>query len=330
MKKTIITILLLGVFLELGYCIEPFIFDDENKPAVASPDLSSSHAFTPIPRENLEPFLKKYCVECHGPKKQKGQVRFDTIDWNITNNDTAQRWQDVLDQLNGGDMPPEEADQPQKKEMVTVLSSLTKNIQTARHRLTDHGGEIKMRRLNQREYSNTIYHLLGFDVPLAEIPEDGEIVSFDTVGDEQFFTTNHFNKYLKLSRKIMQEAFRHSIHRRQNSGPIRVQPEKGVVEGIAKGRAKLAEEEKQLAEGKTWQEMGFADEGAFKYWHDMRGRHKMWWDRTMARPKVASGLYLSPDSPVPTSADTLIFVLNISYASAAELSVILYRCAESL
>ena len=61
-----------------------------------------------VPRETLQPFLKKHCTKCHGPKKQKGQVRFDEADWIIAGNDSAQRWQDVLDQLNGGDMPPEE------------------------------------------------------------------------------------------------------------------------------------------------------------------------------------------------------------------------------
>ena len=60
----------------------------------------------PQARAKLEPFLQTYCVRCHGPKKQRGQVRFDTADWEITNNDIAQRWQDVLDQLNGGMSPP--------------------------------------------------------------------------------------------------------------------------------------------------------------------------------------------------------------------------------
>ena len=63
-------------------------------------------------RAKLEPFLKTYCVNCHGPDEQNGQVRFDTVSWEINDNDTAQRWQDVLDQLNGGDMPPAEAKQP--------------------------------------------------------------------------------------------------------------------------------------------------------------------------------------------------------------------------
>ncbi|MDD7983897.1 DUF1588 domain-containing protein [Lentisphaera marina] len=256
-----------------------------------------SHAFIQMPREQLEPFLKKYCIECHGPKKQKGQLRFDTIEWKITNNDSAQLWQDILDQINSGEMPPKKARQAQNKELISTLASLTKGLHTARRRLADHGGEIKMRRLNQREYSNTIKHLFGFDVPLEVIPEDGEIENFDTVGDEQFFTSQHFDKYLKLSREIMKEAFRHSIKPRTAPSTQRVEPEKGIVEKIAKERAQMAAKKKMLEEGKTWQEMGFADEGEFKFWKGMLAHRKAWMDRTMAYPKVESGLYITPVRP---------------------------------
>lgn len=135
-----------------------------------------------LPESKLQPFLQTYCVQCHGPDKQKGQVRFDQVSWKISGNDEAQRWQDVLDVLNSGDMPPEDAKQPKDDELARTLDVLTGALLQARRRLTDLGGEIKMRRLNRREYSATIRNLFGFDVALEEIPEDGEIASFDTVG----------------------------------------------------------------------------------------------------------------------------------------------------
>ena len=65
-----------------------------------------------LPKEKLAPFLNTYCVRCHDQEKQNGQVRFDTAAWIVKTGDEAQRWQEVLDQLNGGDMPPENAKQP--------------------------------------------------------------------------------------------------------------------------------------------------------------------------------------------------------------------------
>ena len=75
-------------------------------------------------------------------------------------------------------MPPKKADQPDEDEMIAALGTLTKGVIEARRRLTDQGGEIAMRRLNKREYSNTIQHLFGFGVSPDDIPEDGEIQHF--------------------------------------------------------------------------------------------------------------------------------------------------------
>ena len=73
----------------------------------AEPDsVSDDRVVVSVSEEVIVPFLKQHCVRCHKRQKQNGQVRFDEVEWGITNNDSAQRWQDVLDILNAGDMPP--------------------------------------------------------------------------------------------------------------------------------------------------------------------------------------------------------------------------------
>ena len=44
-------------------------------------------------------------------------MRFDMAAWKVRTVDEAQRWQDALDQLNGGDMPPDEEKQPTNDEL---------------------------------------------------------------------------------------------------------------------------------------------------------------------------------------------------------------------
>ena len=39
--------------------------------------------------EALKPFLRTHCLECHGPDKQKNEIRFDTLG---TTSLTAARW----------------------------------------------------------------------------------------------------------------------------------------------------------------------------------------------------------------------------------------------
>ncbi|MEM7601534.1 MAG: NPCBM/NEW2 domain-containing protein [Verrucomicrobiota bacterium] len=244
-------------------------------------------------RPQLEPFLNTYCVRCHGPKRQKGQVRFDNVSWEIANNDVAQRWQDVLDQLNGGDMPPVDAKLPSDDDLSLVLDALTGAVIEARQRLTSHGGEIKMRRLNRREYAGTIRALFGFDVALHEIPEDGEIASFDTVGAEQFFTSAHFEKYLQLGRRVMETAFVYNTQPYREAKAERKQPEKGVEQKLRERVADFDRKMEMKVAGASWQEMGFPDEGAAKILFsqfDTRAGHGR---RYLELPHFRDGAYLT-------------------------------------
>lgn len=267
--------------------------EEESLPAAEGASSKVRAAALPNAKGKLEPFLKEYCIDCHGPRKQKGQVRFDDVSWEITDNDTAQRWQDVLDQLNGGDMPPEDSTQPLDEELSEVLDVLTAAVREAQNRLTDHGGEIKMRRLNQREYSATIEDLFGFPVAFDDIPDDGEIATFDTVGAEQFFNSSHFLRYLELGRKIATESFRFNFSPRRELAVQRTEPEDRVTK---RNREKLADLDRKMAlkkEGATWKEMGFKDEGEaeiiFRQW-DSRAELPR---KYLAYPHVDRGVYIS-------------------------------------
>ena len=59
--------------------------------------------------QNHKPFLDQYCFECHGAEKQKGDYRFDTLGTDLSNLQTLETWQGILDQLNLGEMPPKKA-----------------------------------------------------------------------------------------------------------------------------------------------------------------------------------------------------------------------------
>lgn len=246
-----------------------------------------------ISEKVIGPFLKQHCVRCHGPKDPNGQVRFDEVAWGITNNDSAQRWQDVLDILNAGDMPPEDEPQPSIAELARVLDSLTGTLITARKRLTDNGGEIAMRRLNRREYANTIRDLFGFQISADRIPEDNEAETFDTVGADQFFSSSHFDKYLTLGREIVAHGFDWSAQPRIETTTNRREPEENVTERLRIKLADLDNKMRMKNEGKTWQEMGFKDEGEmkiiFSQFKNRAGKPRMY----LQYPLVESGIYLA-------------------------------------
>ena len=57
-------------------------------------------------------FLGTYCTECHGAKTQKGERRFDQLSLPVRDADALLELQDILEQLNLGEMPPKKAKQP--------------------------------------------------------------------------------------------------------------------------------------------------------------------------------------------------------------------------
>jgi hypothetical protein len=152
-------------------------------------------------------FFKDNCLSCHNAEKQKGKVRLDDIAFDVDTVETADLWQKVLNSINSGEMPPEDEKQPDPAAKTDFLDDLSRMLVTARAVLSDSGGKITMRRLNRREYKNTIRDLLGVDLRVNELPADGGAGTFDTVGSSLFMSSDQFEQYLVLGRQALDEHF---------------------------------------------------------------------------------------------------------------------------
>ena len=64
-----------------------------------------------------------------------------------------------------------------------------------------------MRRLNRREYVNTLKDLLGVEINVSELPSDTGPGGFDTVGSNLFMSANQIEQYQALGREALEEAF---------------------------------------------------------------------------------------------------------------------------
>jgi hypothetical protein len=152
-------------------------------------------------------FLATYCLECHSAAKQEGGMRLDDIPLAIDTIEAAERWQRVLNQLNSGDMPPDDAKQPEAAAKIELLDALSTVLATARTRLADGGGALTMRRLNRREYGNTILALLGVEVDVRPLPSDDVAGGFDTAGGALFMSSEQAMLYQQLGRDAIDAAF---------------------------------------------------------------------------------------------------------------------------
>lgn len=144
-----------------------------------------------------EIFFKDHCIKCHGPKKQKGDIRLDTLapdsdDWNL-----------VLEVLENGDMPPKKEPRPDAAALKKAIASLTASL------LQKTEPPIALRRLNRFEYENTVRDLFGIDTPLAELlPEDGQVQGFDNVADGLSLSSILMERYLEAADVAFESTIR--------------------------------------------------------------------------------------------------------------------------
>ncbi len=134
-------------------------------------------------------FLKSHCIRCHGPAKQSGDRRFDKLSSAIQTPDEAMVWQEILDQLNLGEMPPKKEKQPTKPELLAAVDAITRSLADAKQRFKATGSHTVLRRLNSFEYRQTIGDLLGLNVvawdPTAAFPPESRVGGFDNNSEAQ-------------------------------------------------------------------------------------------------------------------------------------------------
>ena len=157
--------------------------------------------------EKHRAMLKAHCQKCHNANTQKGKFRVDDLPLTIATIESAERWQKILNAMNSGEMPPEGEMQPMAQEKADFLDTLANVMVAARRVLSDQRGQFTMRRLNRREYRNTLRDLLGVEINVSELPADTGTGGFDTVGSNLFMSANQFEQYLSLGREALNEAF---------------------------------------------------------------------------------------------------------------------------
>lgn len=175
--------------------------------------------------------LKDHCVSCHGAETQEGKFRVDDLPFTITTIEVAEKWQKVLNAINAGEMPPEDEKQPTKDAKADLLEDLSQVMVAARRTLNDSQGVITMRRLNRREYANTIRDLLGVEIDVRSLPADTGAGNFDTAGASLFMSSDQFELYRSLGAKALSEAF-YLARMPVTVKKLRAEPETSVNKGV--------------------------------------------------------------------------------------------------
>jgi hypothetical protein len=184
---------------------------------------------------DVQPLLTRYCVICHGENKPKGGLNLTAL----KGPEQVEAWKQVWDRLRSRQMPP--AGQPQLT--VEERAKLTGWIEGVFARHTIDGqpdpGPLRPRRLNVREYRNTLRDLVvakdrtqprrasftakpDGSINLYQIypppehpcafvtrtmPQDTSDGGFDTIGENLSIPPFLMEKYLRATKVLLDDNF---------------------------------------------------------------------------------------------------------------------------
>lgn len=154
--------------------------------------------------ESIRPVLAENCGGCHNPSRPRNPANFLRAQTAKDMEGDRGLWHNVAAQLRNRTMPPV-ASRLSEEDRLRVATWIDNQLRQTACSGADYAGASTYRRLNRREYHNTIRDLLGvdFDVSLV-FPADGTGGSgFDTNGDTLYVPPVLMERYLSAAQQIL-------------------------------------------------------------------------------------------------------------------------------
>ncbi|MCB9941558.1 MAG: DUF1592 domain-containing protein [Planctomycetaceae bacterium] len=161
----------------------------------------------------LKPFFTKYCWDCHGDGTAEGGLDLSAIGEDLADEKTIAAWIRVYDRVRVGEMPPKDATQPSEQHRDTFTRLLGDPL-TKAHAASK--GTV-LRRLNRREYQNTMNDMFGTHLDLVGmLPEDGRSHEFDNVGEALSISLVQMQRYLDAADRVLDAAIVNTVAKPQS------------------------------------------------------------------------------------------------------------------
>lgn len=159
-------------------------------------------------KESVAPFFEKNCIECHGVKKKKGKVSLHDIQGDLSSGEKLDRWEDILDMLKSGEMPPEDEPQPTAAEREAIVKWIDAGLRNQTAKVDDKKTEPTARRLTNFEYENTMRDLLGFKLNLIDGLSKDPVKPYTSNNTAEFMLLGpeQIDRYLASARRALASA----------------------------------------------------------------------------------------------------------------------------
>ena len=151
----------------------------------------------------LDPFFEQHCYECHDDSVKKGDLDLFALSGDLNNPEAFSKWERIYDRVSSGEMPPKKKEQPKAARIAFFRKALGVPLAEA-HQARK--GTV-LRRLNRKEYQNTLNDIFGTNIDLVSIlPEDGRSHEFDNIGEALGISMIQMQRYLEGIEKVLDAA----------------------------------------------------------------------------------------------------------------------------
>lgn len=153
--------------------------------------------------DSINGFLESNCVQCHNDKKTKGGINLK--EHGEFTRETVEHWQEVLDNLQRGDMPPEDEDQPSAEDRQQFLAFVRSKLDRV---YADSGTrDFRFTRLTNQQIAWSLKDILKIDRDFSrDLIEDPVGPHGESLQSTLELTGGHMEVYLNVLQKAVEAA----------------------------------------------------------------------------------------------------------------------------
>jgi cytochrome c553 len=155
--------------------------------------------------QQIQPILKANCTQCHDPGNPKTRASFLKAE-SATDIETRRGlWRNVATQLRNRTMPPAGVSKLSEEDRLRITAYIDNRLRTTGCNTPEFAGYAPPRRLNRREYKNTIRDLFGLEIAAADLfpADEAGGAGFDTNGETLYIPPMMLERYLEAAQTIL-------------------------------------------------------------------------------------------------------------------------------
>lgn len=157
--------------------------------------------------KTVQPVLTKSCAMCHNDRTASGGLNLGPFLTAASITEQREGWERIVQKIRTGEMPPKGLPRPPQAQVDNLIKFVQSEFERADRDVKPDPGRVTARRLNRREYSNTIRDLLAVEFRAEkDFPTDDSGYGFDNIGDVLTISPVLMEKYVAAAERIAARA----------------------------------------------------------------------------------------------------------------------------